>query len=107
MSEIRRPRRYYLAERLTARWFGDGQLEAAWRYKQEQEPGTALPGDFPYADKLSASGYTTVEDLDGANARELQLRALLNAREAEDVLAALLKFQAELAAAAPPPEPSP
>lgn len=89
MSEIRRPRRYYLLKRLVAEDFCDETFVEVWRAKQEAEPGTALPSDFPVLSKLSAKGYTTREDLDGADEAELA-SAGLKTNEARAVLAALV-----------------
>lgn len=86
MGEVRLPRRYYLAQRLRAR---EALLEeGVWQAKQEAEPGTELAADFPSAAALEAAGYTTVEDLDGADVAELR-RAGLTRRQAETVIAAV------------------
>ena len=88
MSELRRPRRYYL---LKARAADDRCEEASadmWRGKQQAQPGSALPATFPVLEKLSCAGYTTVEDIDGADECEL-VDAGLTRTEAEVVLAEL------------------
>lgn len=75
MSELRRPRRYYLGKRyLTVREHPDGRgaLDAVFKVKQESEPGTVLPSDFPFRAKLESHFYTTIEDLDGADEHELR-----------------------------------
>lgn len=88
MAEVKRPRRYYLLKRV-----GESQAESGlanvWRAKQEAEAGVALPADFPLLAVLSAVGYETVEDLDGADADELDETCNLTARQSATVLAAL------------------
>jgi hypothetical protein len=64
-------------------------LAAVWRAKQDAQPGTPLPTDFPSRSKLAAARYTMVEDIDGADAVELARYAKLNFREARAVLTAL------------------
>lgn len=90
MADVNRPRRYYLHKRLEARvqCGGDDQLETVWQAKQEAEPGTPLPPTFPHLATLAPLGYTTTEDLDGADVCELE-RAGLSARDAEEVIAAI------------------
>jgi len=83
------PRRYFLRK---AQFFYEMQLEAlaaAYRAKQDAQPGTSLPLDFPSRTKLAAARYTTREDLDGADAPELLRYAQLNMREARAVLTAV------------------
>lgn len=87
MAEIRRPRRYYLHKRLESRLYFCDDADTVWRAKQEAEPGTPLPGDFVHRSALEALGYTTSEDLDGADADELE-RAGLTQQQAKAVLAA-------------------
>lgn len=82
-------RRYFLRK---AQFYYGMQLEglaAAYRAKQDGQPGTALPVDFPSYAKLASARYTTREDLDGADASELLRYANLNMREARAVLTAL------------------
>lgn len=86
MSDINSIRRYYLGERLNALFMGEEGLAAVWRYKQESIPGSPLPSDFPFSAELAKRGYTTVEDVWGADSRELQMRAYLPARDAELVV---------------------
>jgi hypothetical protein len=50
----------------------DGELAAFWRGKHTSTPGTALPQGFPYLGHLTERGYVCVEDLDGADADELE-----------------------------------
>lgn len=92
MADILRPRRYYLLKR---RFFTDVDfqppLAGAYRHKQEAEPGTDLPADFPALSALAQLGYTTVEDLDGANTDELRDHGL-SAKAAQDVIDALAKL---------------
>lgn len=87
MADVKRPRRFYLHKRLQARDECDDS-ERVWQAKQEAEPGTALPADFPLNSELAASGYTTVEDIDGADEDEL-VKINLTSRQARAVLAAL------------------
>lgn len=71
MSTIGTPRRYYLAKRQAAAAGNAPDLEAVWRSKQEAEAGTALPATFSLLAELATYGYTTAEDLDGADECEL------------------------------------
>lgn len=73
MADINLPRRYYLHKRLQARLYEDSDLELTWKAKQEAEPGTALPDDFPQLADLVELGYSTVEDINGADTDELAL----------------------------------
>lgn len=82
------PRRYYLLKRYAAKARRD-PLEGTWRAKQEETAGAALPHDFPSRAKLVAAGYSTAEDLRGADAAELMTNASLSRREATAALAAL------------------
>lgn len=88
MAEINRPRRYYLHKRLYARLYESEDAESVWKALQEAQPGTPLAGSFPHLSVLTPLGYTTTEDLDGADEAEL-LRAGLTSRQAAAVLAAL------------------
>jgi hypothetical protein len=63
--------------------------EDVWVNKQEAEPGVLLPATFPSLSVLSTAGYTTVEDLDGADTHELRRATGMSQRQAEAVLAAL------------------
>lgn len=87
MAEIKSARRYYLHKRLEARLYFCDDADGVWRAKQEAEPGTPLPSDFPIREALAALGYTTSQDLDGADAAELE-RAGLTTRQANEVIAA-------------------
>lgn len=88
---LRCPRRYYLAKRHAAAETDTG-LDWVWRAKQEAEPGAPLPLTFPCASRLAAGGYTTTEDIRGADSAELQKRAGLTLREAQHVLLELSKL---------------
>lgn len=81
-------RRYCHRERMNARVQSNGQLESVWRAKQEAQPGTPLPLTFPFLAKLEIGGYTTQQDLLGADEDELMQIAELNQRDAQAVLAA-------------------
>lgn len=85
-------RRYYLGKRLKAVEDGEPNDGNVWRGKQEAEPGTDLPSSFPSLAALTACGYTTEEDLAGADATELQQIVGLNAQQATAVLAALAEL---------------
>ena len=89
VSTLKRPRRVYLHKRLIAGRRRDRAIESVWRAKQEAETGTALPATFPSLVKLTAIGYTTEEDLDGADTNELRRDVGLTQREADAVLLAL------------------
>jgi hypothetical protein len=82
---IKTPRRYFLAKRLWNQRYGESELAGVFRAKQEAEPGTTLPATFGLVARLSDAGYTTVEDLDGADDCELQ-DAGFTAREAASIL---------------------
>lgn len=82
------PRRYYLAKRQAARRDERKALELAWQAKQEAEPGVELAETYPAREALAAAGYTTTEDLDGADVDELRA-AGLSTKDAEAALAAL------------------
>jgi hypothetical protein len=71
-QSITSARRYYLLKRQSAAESCEKALESVWRAKQEAEPGTALPTDFPYLERLTTFGYTTLSDLDGCDACELE-----------------------------------
>ncbi len=82
-------RRIYLKNRHLAR-LGDRLAESAvWHGHQEEQPGTLLPGGFPYLEQLQPSGYKTQEDLTGANAAELYEWAGLSASASRTIFAAL------------------
>jgi hypothetical protein len=85
MSEIRNRRRYCLRKRQA--YDARDEESGYWKGKQEAEPGTALPADFPFLSELEELGYTTEPDLDGADADEL-VRLGMRARDAETVIEA-------------------
>lgn len=86
-SSIGSARRYYLAKRHAAS-STCSDLVDFWKYKQESEPGTPLPADFPYLEELEIQGYTTVEDLTGASSKELIARGFV-AGEADIIFSAI------------------
>ena len=87
MATLGSVRRYCLQKRRQARQQGDTALEVVWQAKQEAEPGTDLGANFPNLTALAALGYTTTEDLDGADVDELE-SAGLTRRQAEATIAA-------------------
>jgi hypothetical protein len=88
VATVNSVRRYYLHKRLEARLYqGEDDSELVWAGKQEAEPGTALAEGFPLRAELTELGYSTVQDLDGADEDEL-VRAGLTAKQARQVLAA-------------------
>ena len=88
MSDHPTNRRYCLMKRQNAYVLGDYAIASFWQHKQEAEPGTPLAATFPFYELLAAAWYTTKEDLEGADARELSYFAGLSQRDAEAVLAA-------------------
>lgn len=90
-TEFKTKRRFFCLKRIAARADGD-PLEGAWRHHQEQESGTALAATFPSRAALAAAGYSTQEDLDGADAAELRKNAGLSTQQAAAVLAGLAKL---------------
>jgi len=93
ISDLRtrgRARRVYLLKRQESKRQFEG-LASVWQEKQEREPGQPLPGSFPSLTKLAAAGYTTIEDLDGADEIELR-RVGFTRSEASAVLSALAKL---------------
>lgn len=89
MAEVRCARRYYLLNALTAEATLDEGLASAWRAKQLAQSGTPLPPTFPFAAQLAEIGYLAVEDLDGADANEMEQSTELNPEQIEAVLQAL------------------
>lgn len=87
-TSINSVRRFYLLKRLRARAIGDKGLEGVFRQKQEAESGTDLAATFPAHDLLEAAGYSTEEDLDGADTDEL-VSAGIPYHDAAAALAAL------------------
>lgn len=88
MSEFKSVRRYYLRKRLAAALVGDDNA-AVWQALQEAEAGVPLVTGFPSRTALVAAGYTTIEDVDGADAVELATYVGLSDHQAAAVLAAL------------------
>jgi len=94
-------RRLYLAQRRAAIGLGNAFSPQArfWQWKQERIPWPPLPATFPARSKLIAQGYTTVRDLDGADADELialgltrpQAQAVLAAMESWKMIPTILK----------------
>ena len=68
----------------------DEPITAQWHAKQNAEPGLDLRSDFPFRARLVAAFYTTLQDLDGATAAELQTFVGLSARDSLVVFAALV-----------------
>jgi hypothetical protein len=87
LSDVPTARRYYLLKRLAARAAGE-PLEHTWRTLQEAQPGTVLPTDFPSRTALEDSGYSTAEDIDGADTTELREEVGINETQANAVIAA-------------------
>ncbi len=88
MSDFDSYRRHCLRKRLDAKDRSEFALVSLWRTKQEAEPGTVLPDDFPSREELAAIGYETKEDLEGADAEELADYVGLSPHDAERVIAA-------------------
>jgi hypothetical protein len=87
-QQVKSVRRYYLLERLAADARYDYSIGSVFRAKQEAEAATALPSDFPSLSILVAAGYSTIQDVDGADVEELQC-AGLTTKQAEAALTAL------------------
>ena len=83
------PRRYCLLKRKYYEQLSLWGLSGAWRAKQEQTEGEALPAGFPARLSLLSAGYSTLDDLDGATVSELLDYALLTHAQAQAVIAAL------------------
>lgn len=82
-------RRIYLKNRKLSSQGERFAESSVWQAHQEEQPGTPLPGDFPALTTLTVGGYTTVEDLDGADATELAEWARISAPQAKAIFAAL------------------
>jgi len=87
MATLNNLRRFYLHKSLWALQTFDNTA-GVWRAKQEAVPGVALAATFPYLSKLAECGYTTEEDLDGADEAEL-FAVGFTTTEIEQILAAL------------------
>lgn len=81
-------RRYCLLKSQVADRAGDTGLAGSWRAKQVAIAGTELAADFPARDALAVVGYTTSEDVVGAEVDELMVAGLAT-DEAQAVVAAL------------------
>lgn len=92
MSELKSYRRYCLMKRYVANQAGENANAQIWQNKQEEQPGTDLPAGFPYLTELSGCGYTTKEDIDGADDFELYDVVGLNSQAAAAVFAALAEL---------------
>lgn len=90
MATIGSVRRYYLHRRIRA-VSEESDMALIWRSKQEAEPGTALPASFPLLSRLTECGYTTTEDLDGADDEEL-IELGFSSREAKEILSAFAEL---------------
>lgn len=92
MGDVNSARRFYL---LKAQWLeGDitsKSLQQVWWGKQEGQPGTAFPTDFPFQAELIAAHYKALEDLDGADQEEL-INQGLTFFQAKAVLAAFAEI---------------
>lgn len=87
MATLNNLRRFYLHKRIWAAQLDD-DWDKFWQGKQEAHPGTSLATSFPHRVALVACGYSTTEDLDGADENEL-LRVGFTPLQAEQILAAL------------------
>lgn len=70
-----------------ARRAGEHALAAAWAAKQEAEPGSRLTANVPYRAELERLGYSTTEDLLGADEDELADAGLNRSRAVEVITA--------------------
>jgi hypothetical protein len=81
-------RRIYLRNRKLTADAGEFAISGVWQSRQQEQPGTALPADFPSRAALIAAGYTAIEDLQGACADELVDWACVDNQAAKAILAA-------------------
>lgn len=88
MSEIKTLRRYYLMKSRAAAERQERALRDTWTGKQDAEPGTVLPEDFPSRADLAALGYKVAQDLDGADSDELVALGI-SRKQADKVFLAL------------------
>ncbi len=95
MAGVGSIRRYYRAKEEAAARAGHVGLMLFWRWKaQNAHPATELPDTFPLLSRLTALGYTAIEDLKGptleqsADINELTRRGLAR-KEAAAVIAAM------------------
>lgn len=89
MSEFLTLRRCYLKQRVLKRQADELAASAVFQSHQEEQPGTALPADFPARAQLVTGGYATREDLDGADPEEVADWASISIQSAKAVLAAV------------------
>lgn len=82
-------RRFWLLSKIEASRRLEFAIAAVHLGKQQELPGTALPATFPYLSQLSAAGYTTKEDINGADQTELMENVGLGPIQANAVLSAL------------------
>lgn len=85
-------RRYLLLNRLANMEMDEPAMAGVWRSKQEEQPNTPLPSNFPFLSTLAAVGYTAWEDLNGATTRELVRHTKLSQSDAAAVLSAFNKL---------------
>lgn len=83
------PRRYHLLKSRSLDADEEQGLAATFRWKQFQACGDILPDNFPELSKLTAARYVTIEDLDGADDREIGEATGLNFKTSERITAAL------------------
>jgi hypothetical protein len=88
MSELRIHRRYCLMKRVVATRSGEYANAQMWQNKQEEQAGTVLPANFPHRSALAEAGYTTKEDIIGADDVELNDVAGLTLNAGAAVIAA-------------------
>jgi len=84
-------RHYYLGKEHQARRDGDMAMAGHWRQRKLAQPGTPFPPALACAAKLREAGYEAIEDVAGADARELESRTDLTEREVRAVLALVAK----------------
>lgn len=89
MSELRNLRRYCVVQAYEARQVYDFGLHKALLGVRDTQAGTQLVSSTPGYSKLVAAGYVALEDLDGADADELQKVAGITRHEATAIFAAL------------------
>lgn len=89
MSELRNLRRYCVVQAYEARLTDDHGLQKALLGVRDTQAGTQLDLSTPAYSKLVAAGYVAREDLDGADADELQKVAGVTRHEAAAIFVAL------------------
>ena len=83
------PRRYYLLKSKSPEYDKYSVLPLVWRAKHGETAGTDLPVGFPGRDQLILAGYSTIEDVDGAEPAELMQYAGLSTSTAIAAVAAI------------------